>query len=248
MEITDLIPDPDILLSLAPEELAGYVMEYLNYGPQTDTASINRYNFSLQHTVSAYPQNKWKPCQRALMEAWTVLEREGLVAHKPEEDGSWFFVTRRGMSLQTRNDYEAFRHASQFPKESVHPAVLSRVYPLFLRGDYETSIFQAFKLVEVHVRSACPGLGEKLYGVDLMRKAFHPENGPLSDTTEPVAEREALLALFAGAIGRFKNPASHKHVPITDAAETLEAIQFASHLLRIVDDRSTEESEHTENA
>jgi len=238
MEITDLIPDPDILLALSPEELAGYIMEYMNYGPQSDVASISRYNFSLNHTVKAYPQNKWKSCQRALMEAWAVLEREGLVAHKPEDNSGWFFVTRRGLTLKSRDVYEAFRHAAQFPKESVHSEILSRVYPLFIRGDYETAIFQAFKQVEVRVRSTCPGLNEKLYGVDLMRKAFHAENGPLTDLLEPVAEREALLALFAGAIGRFKNPASHKHVPITDAAETLEAIQFASHLLRIVDDRS----------
>jgi len=213
-------------------------MEYMNYGPKTDVASISRYNFSLNHTVSAYPQQKWKDCQRALMEAWAVLEREGLVAHKPEDNGGWFFVTRRGLALESRDDYEAFRHASKFPKESVHHEILNRVYPLFIRGDYETSIFQSFKQVEVRVRSACPGLDEKLYGVDLMRKAFHPENGPLTDSSEPVAERAALLALFAGAIGRFKNPASHKHVPITSAAETLEAIQFASHLLRIVDDRA----------
>jgi hypothetical protein len=34
-----------------------------------------------------------------------------------------------------------------------------------------------------------------------MRKAFHPEDGPLSDKELPISQREALSALFAGAIG-----------------------------------------------
>jgi uncharacterized protein (TIGR02391 family) len=108
---------------------------------------------------------------------------------------------------------------------------------LFLRGDYETAIFQAFKSLEVAVKKAAPELDQKLYGVDLMRKAFNPDNGPLTDMKEPMAEREALMHLLAGSIGRFKNPTSHRHVPITSASETVEILMFASHLLRVVSDR-----------
>jgi uncharacterized protein (TIGR02391 family) len=239
MKLTALIPNPEDLLALEPEELAGYLIEYFNALPPHESASISRYNFSLGHTVAEYPAHRAKECQCALMEAWSVLEREGLVAPKPEDNHGWFVITRRGRGLKNRADFASFRHSSLFPKDSIHPKLAQKVYPLFLRGDYETAIFQAFKSVEVAVREAAPSVDAKLYGVDLMRKAFHPETGPLTDKVEPVAEREALLALFAGAIGRFKNPTSHRHVPVTSPSETVETLMFASHLLRIVDDRGS---------
>jgi hypothetical protein len=58
----------------------------------------------------------------------------------------------------------------------------------------------------------------------------------LADRTEPEAEREALSHLFAGAIGRFKNPASHRPIQYS-LVDATEALTLASMLLRIVDER-----------
>jgi len=71
-----------------------------------------------------------------------------------------------------------------------------------------------------------------------MRKAFHSKTGPLRDPSVVDAEREATAYLFAGAMGLFKNPHSHRNVAITDAAEAVELLLMAGHLLRIVDTRS----------
>jgi len=54
----------------------------------------------------------------------------------------------------------------------------------------------------------------------------------------PQGERQALSDLFAGAIGVYKNPHSHRQVSL-DAEDAVEMIMLASHLLKIVDARAT---------
>jgi uncharacterized protein (TIGR02391 family) len=177
----------------------------------------------------------------AIMEAWDWLLYEGFLA-KRGDDGSraGTFVTRRGRRIQSKDDFEAYRKASLLPRGHLHPLIANEVYPAFLRGKYDTAIFEAFREVEVEVRAA-GGYQATDIGVGLMRSAFKPASasgvsnpGPLTDLTLPIAEQEAMMALFAGAIGMYKNPQSHRHVP-TNGQDAAEVIVFASHLLRLVD-------------
>ncbi len=232
--LSDLVPDADALLGLEPEELAGYLIEFLNSMPPD--RQLNRYNLTLQSNFEAYPQLLQPQVAQAVMEAWMWLEREGLLAPVPGSQGDWVFITRRGRTLRNHLDLAALRSASLLPRKTLHPVLATKVWAAFLRGDYDTAIFQAFREVEVVIRTK-GGFGATDLGVDLMRKAFDAQNGPLTDMQRPVAEREALNHLFAGAIGSYKNPTSHRHFTIDDPVEAVEIITLASHLLRIVDSR-----------
>jgi uncharacterized protein (TIGR02391 family) len=88
--------------------------------------------------------------------------------------------------------------------------------------------------VEIAVREA-GGFTHDDYGDRLMRAAFNANNGPLTDMALPENERKGYEHLFAGAIGAFKNPHSHRKVTIDDMRVALDQVLLASHLLRIVD-------------
>ncbi len=93
------------------------------------------------------------------------------------------------------------------------------------------------KAVEVAVREAAELEGSDI-GVKLMRKAFDIDSGGLTDPTAERSERQALSDLFAGAIGTYKNPHSHRDIELTDPAEATEIVMMANLLLRIVDARA----------
>lgn len=101
-------------------------------------------------------------------------------------------------------------------------------------GDYETSSFKAMKEVEVRVRQLS-NLPDSLVGVPLMRKAFDVAKGPLTNPSHENGEKQARSDLFAGAIGSFKNPASHRDVSYDDPIEASEVITTADLLLRMLD-------------
>ena len=238
MSIHSLVPDAEALIELEPEELAGVLMEHLNSLPASARRSLSRYNFSLPDTVREYPREHRDALRQALMEAWVWLEREGLLVPKPGSQGE-VVISRRGRQLRTRDQVHSYRRANLLPRKQLHGRIAHKVWASFLRGDYDTAVFQAFKEVEVRVREAAQGADTDL-GVSLMRKAFG-EGGPLTDASAHKAEQQALSDLFAGAIGSYKNPHSHRSVTI-ESAEAAEMIVLASHLLGIVDKRSSDDS------
>jgi hypothetical protein len=102
MSIYQLVPDPEAVLKLEPEELAGVVLQYLN---SSKGLRLNRHNFSLPSTVQEYPLQYHERISEALMEAWMWLEREGLIAPRPgaTSDGTAGYPVAR-TSCRTRRE------------------------------------------------------------------------------------------------------------------------------------------------
>jgi uncharacterized protein (TIGR02391 family) len=235
--MSKVFPPEDVALEMAPEELAVPLLECLcQFEKAKNNGMLNRYTFTLQSNLQEYGRDNYDAIAKAIAEAWAWLEREGLVAPSPGERGEWIFITRRGHKFRETADVRGYLAVSLLPDKSLDPTLASKVRPAFLRGDYDTAVFEAFKEVEVRVRNLS-GAEKTDLGVNLMRKAFHPENGPLTDNTQVLGERQAISDLFAGAIGSFKNPSSHRDVDFGDPAEVAELIMFADQLIRIAERR-----------
>ena len=168
-----------------------------------------------------------------LSDAWAWLESHALVGVDGHNmSSSWGRLTTAGLEFAT-DDHALTKLWAGERLAGKFDTVLAGALNNFHFGDYQTACFAAMKEVEVAVRDAA-GLGNNLVGVNVMREAFKPQTGPLSDTTTEGGEQVATMELFAGAIGAFKNPNSHRAVDYDDPEEVAEIIQLADLLLKIV--------------
>jgi uncharacterized protein (TIGR02391 family) len=168
-----------------------------------------------------------------LSDAWAWLVAHALIGPSAKNPtGGWQRVTAAGAEILEDPNSLSKIWASDRLSGDLHPALAS-ARSNFSLGDYETASFAAMKAVEVEVRRVA-SLPNEIVGVALMRKAFSPKDGVLRDPEAEGGEQQATADLFAGAIGAYKNPASHRTVRFDDPVEAAEVLQLADLLLRIV--------------
>ena len=234
-------PTADELLAESPDDLAPILLRLAaRAGPMfwPDAVAEIKQGTGMATSIEfAYPYHKKAQVTALLGEAWEKLRRDGFIMPAADQNGrnGYMVLTRDGASISSKEDFERFHVARAFPKSLLHPSIADKVYSYLMRGELDEAVFAAFKAVEIAVRTAGK-YGATDIGVPLMRRAFDPKNGPLSDQNQTEAEREALCNLFAGAIGSYKNPHSHRTVALTEPREAQQQV-MATHLLSIVDAR-----------
>jgi len=127
----------------------------------------------------------------------------------------------------------ASRPSTHFNLDFLHSKIKEKCSDQFNSENYDNAIFNACKVVEVYTRELSKLKDEEI-GVSLMRKAFNPKSPILKYSDNP-GEQEALMHLFSGFIGVFKNPQSHRFIEIKDPLTAFEVINFANHLCKILE-------------
>lgn len=191
----------------------------------------NGYEYSVHHRNEV---------DKAVGRAWRELENNGLIEEPDADNGKngYRMPSARGKAAATGIDFAAAKIRSRFTRDMFNPSLPDAAWNAFRAGDYDTAVFEALKAVEVAVRKK--GLGKNKitsgdHGVELMKKAFDPASGPLSDLKADARRRARRCELFTGALGELRNPKAHNDPVITDAMVAVEEMMVASTLLRIVD-------------
>jgi len=120
--------------------------------------------------------------------------------------------------------------------ENLHPEVIRSSSDLFADGHFEAAVSEAFKSIEVRVRTMT-GSGQS--GVKLMGEAFGGSDPRLSvaraSSQSGKNEQEGFAALFRGSMLGVRNPRAHDLFQARDPQHALEYLGFASLLHRQLD-------------
>lgn len=244
---------PEQILRIPSEQLGILILHRLT---ELDAGHWGLHNFTTEYLATAMPAQPMttsvytgdqlragkEKIIAKLADAWAWLEQQRYLGPDPNSrlGEQWRALTERGKEVLNTPVEDVLRRveAAEVLGRGLHPRIEAQVRDTWNAGDFETAIFKAAREIEIAVGEHLPPppAGQKKpYGVDVINAAFG-KGKPLADPSQDAGEQEGTRALYAGFIGTFKNPGSHRHFEPEDPVQAADIIRTADLLMRMLDD------------
>ncbi|MDD2368138.1 MAG: TIGR02391 family protein [Sulfuricurvum sp.] len=157
-----------------------------------------------------------------------------------EEGEEQFFPTKTGFRIPEHEFRKVIEKYAVMPESYIHPLIVKKCFSLLQSGEFDSAVMQAFKAIEVITREKI-GTSSDMFGERLLKKAFNPDDGILTNHKLPKSERSALLNYITGAFSFYRNSSSHRDIEL-DFVAAFDRIAVASDLLKIIEDAEISET------
>lgn len=151
-----------------------------------------------------------------------------------DEGEEKYFPTKVGFRFPEREFRRVIEKYAVMPESYVHPVIVEKCFSLLSNGEYESAVIQAFKAIETTTRAKI-GAPNDMFGERLLKKAFNPDEGVLTNYKIPKSERFAFLNYITGAFSYYRNSSAHRDIEL-DFVSAFDRIVVASDLLKAIED------------
>lgn len=103
-------------------------------------------NFLLEFDAMMMPDKRTDQSpkiEQALTEAWLCLDKEIMLTPRMLTETQ--YITRRGHEFLEHADLDAYKRPALLWEMPLDPVLARKVRPTYMRGDYDTAVFQAYK-------------------------------------------------------------------------------------------------------
>ncbi len=191
-----------------------------------------------QHTIGEASPGSYQPVRFTRVKYkkcdYTHIDIRRYQRAYDENEDEVYYPTKIGFQFPEKEFQRVVNEYTVTPETYLHPKIAKRCLPLLKKETtLDNAVTDAFKVLEMTVRRKI-GAPDDEVGLKLLRRAFHPQTGLLTDYTLPAAEREGFTNYIAGAYGYYRNSSSHRDTSI-DFLSAFMRVVVASDLLWIVE-------------
>lgn len=151
-----------------------------------------------------------------------------------DEGEEKYFPTKVGFRFPEREFRRVIEKYALMPESYVHPIIVKKCFSLLNNSEFDSAVIQAFKAIEITAREKI-GAPVDMFGERLLKKAFNPDDGVLTNHSLTKSERCSFLNYITGAFSFYRNSSSHRDIEL-DFVSAFDRIAVASDLLKAIED------------